>query len=593
MMIKNVSIICLMLCYLFMTYTAFVFYPKWKQTGTEATISWDVSGYYMYLPAMFIYNDLKKIGFKDEIMAKYHPTPDFQQAYIHEQSGNYVMKYSGGQAITMAPFFFAAHTYCKVSQTYPADGFSVPYQFCIGFGMLMYAFIGLFFLRKILLLYFKDSTVAIVLLCYVFGSNYLNYSSIDQAMTHNVLFTIYCLLIYFTIQFYKNYSTKNAVAIGFLVGLATLIRPTEIISCLIPALWQINNFEDIKSKFLFIKNYFSKFLFMVVMALMVISVQMIYWKYATGEWIVYSYGDQGFSWLKPHVFNYTISYHSGWLRYTPMMILPLLGLVLYLFYGKNKAAFIVFTVINLYIVTAWDIWDYGGRAMVQSYPVLAFPFALLIEKMWTKRWLTILFVLSALTFTYVNLWWTYHAHKGDIQVIGMTKEYYWKVIRTWGGNSEDKKLLDNPHVFEGSPQNTTLLYKNDFSADTSANVIDRNNNARLKLNKELQYSALYHIKKPPTIGKWVRVSADFLCTLKEWDVWKQTQFIVTFMDKDKSVQTNMIRVHRLISNGESKTIYLDAKTPESSWDTLRISFWNADGDKELIVDNLEVITFND
>ena len=26
---------------------------NWKQTKTEATISWDVSGYYIYLPAFY------------------------------------------------------------------------------------------------------------------------------------------------------------------------------------------------------------------------------------------------------------------------------------------------------------------------------------------------------------------------------------------------------------------------------------------------------------------------------------------------------------------------------------------------------------
>jgi hypothetical protein len=48
-------------------YTAFIFYPKWKQSGVEATISWDASGYYMYLPALFIYQDIKTCSFKDSV----------------------------------------------------------------------------------------------------------------------------------------------------------------------------------------------------------------------------------------------------------------------------------------------------------------------------------------------------------------------------------------------------------------------------------------------------------------------------------------------------------------------------------------------
>jgi hypothetical protein len=111
------------------------------------------------------------------------------------------MKYSSGLAITMSPFFLIAHLYCKINTIYPADGFSYPNQICIGVGMFLYGLIGLFFLRKILLQFFKDHTVAWLILCYVIGSNYLNYSSIDQAMTHNVLFTIYCFIIYLLLNF--------------------------------------------------------------------------------------------------------------------------------------------------------------------------------------------------------------------------------------------------------------------------------------------------------------------------------------------------------------------------------------------------------
>ena len=32
-------------------------------------------------------------------------------------------------------------------------------------------------------------------------------------------------------------------------------------------------------------------------------IQLAYWKYASGEWLVYSYEDQGFSWLKPHLYE--------------------------------------------------------------------------------------------------------------------------------------------------------------------------------------------------------------------------------------------------------------------------------------------------
>ena len=56
---------------LFILLSAFFYYPKWKQPHTEATISWDVSGYYFYLPAIFIYKDVKQLAFADSLVQKY------------------------------------------------------------------------------------------------------------------------------------------------------------------------------------------------------------------------------------------------------------------------------------------------------------------------------------------------------------------------------------------------------------------------------------------------------------------------------------------------------------------------------------------
>src|SRR4051812_4871460 len=91
-------------CVVLMCYASFFFYPRWQKENTEAAISWDVSGYYWYLPSVFIYKDLKHQSFKDSVLNKYHPTNnDFQQA-LKLDNGNYAMKYSSGMAFMYLPF---------------------------------------------------------------------------------------------------------------------------------------------------------------------------------------------------------------------------------------------------------------------------------------------------------------------------------------------------------------------------------------------------------------------------------------------------------------------------------------------------------
>lgn len=590
---NNLSRWSLLVCYIVMIYVGFLFYPKWTKTGTEATISWDVSGYYMYLPALFIYNDLAQCNyFKDSLLAKYQPTPNFQQAFVHEKSGNYVMKYSSGQAFAMLPFFFAGHFWATRSAIYPPDGYSFPYQVCLGVGMFLYALVGLYFLRKILLYYFKDTTVALLLLLYVLGTNYLNYAAIDQAMTHNTLFTLYTLIIFFTINFYRTFSRRTALFIGLLAGWAVLIRPTEIIALIIPLLWGISSWQDAKDRMGVLKTHFFKILMAAFAFAAVVSIQLVYWKWAAGEWIVYSYQDQGFSWLKPHIGKYTMSYRSGWWRYCPMMVFPYIGIIPFIHMHKNLVAVLSFTVLNFYIVTAWDVWDFGGRAMVQSYPILAFLMCALIEAVAQKGIYKALFYPLFALFLYINIWWTYHSHKGSIQVFGVSPSYYWQVIGRWSIDDEYRKLLDNKFVFRGTPQNVLTVYKNDFEADTSKNnTIDENSNKAIKVNGNLQFSQEYTFSKPDTLKDRLRFSAEFSCAYKEWNQDNMAQFSAAFYHKGQKVQGNMIRVYRFLNNGDhAKKLYFDA-VPPKKWDKAGVFLWNARGGNELFMDNLEVITF--
>ncbi len=567
---------------------------------TEATISWDVSGYYLYLPAIFIYKDLKKLEFGEDIISKYHPAPGFDQAFLHE-SGNYVMKYPVGQAIQYLPFFSMAHLYA-INSDAEADGFSRPYQFMISIGSLFIAFIGLFFLRKNLLHFFSDTAVSVSMLTIVFASNYLDYSAINGAMTHNYLFTIYSLLIFITISFYRTPSVIKAVGIGMLVGLAAITRPTEIISILIPAFWGISMplRKNLLDRISFFRNHKKEFFSALFTILVVGSLQLSYWKYVSGEWLVYSYQDQGFSWFKPHLLNGLFSYRSGWLIYSPAMLFALLGfLPLFLMKEKLFWSFALFTSIFIYIAFAWNIWWYGGslgqRAMVQSYAILAFPLCAWISWIEHKKIIKYFIYVLIVIFIYYNLWLTHQAHRGGLLHAGhMTKAYFWNTLGRYQPEENVLKLLDTDESFCGERKNVELIYKNDFEKDTvhtGCNALPIEGEKSLCLNEVRQWSPAYIIPFEKNEQKWIRVSADFHCILKEWDVWKMTQFIVTLSNDEKEVKSKLIRVHRLLNNGELKNIYLDVKLPIKKINTVKVKFWNADGTQSIMIDNLKIESF--
>ncbi len=583
------STLCLIVCCGFMLWLATSFYPRWNKTRTEATISWDVSGYYMYLPAIFIYDDLNSFRFLDTVLIKYNPTPDPQQIHVID-SNNKVIKYSCGQAITMLPWFLLSHAYALNSNRFEADGFSFPYQWGIGFGMFIYALIGLYLLRRFLLYYFSDSVTGVVLLLLVFGSNYLNYSSIDQAMTHNVLFVIYTCILLLTRNYYEGQQQyKHLIGLGFFCGLAALIRPTEIIAMLIPLTWGLASWKDINERIKIFGGSLQRLISFFLPILILGSLQLLYWKIYSGSWFVYSYGNQQFSWRHPHVMDFLFHYKSGWLLYCPLLIMVLPGMLIMLFKFKNGLLYFLFSSLAFYITTAWDVWDYGGnsgRAMVQYYPFLFIAIACLLQFCAQKRIRTVLLMPVLILGIYINLWWTYHAHAGEIQVSGASKEYYWKTIGKWQSNNEILKLLDNNYIHEKEIVSENVVYTNDFEKDTSAFVIEKQGNHCLELNAQHQKSNLYSCTLP--VGaKVIRASAQFACSHKEWEISKQTQFILRFYRQNTEVQSNLIRVFRFLNSGERKVIWLDAICPKD-YDLLTVSFWNAGSQTQIWIDDLKV-----
>jgi len=579
------------LCSLVLIYSGTFFYPRWQHGGSEAQISWDAGGYYWYLPSVFIYHDLRGQQFHQEILDEYRPTPpdDFQYAFQMEENGNYIVRYTMGTALLEAPFFIIAHAIAK-PLGYPNDGFSFPYQLMIYVGGIFFVLLGLWYLRKLLLYYFSDKVVAITLLLLVLGTNYLNYCGIDVGMSHCWLFTIYVFLVLNTHYYYQTFKRKYAIRIGVLVGIATLIRPPEFISVLIPLLWKMENISlrSITDRLQFLKKYRQHFIIAIMLGGLVISLQFIYWKYASGQWLVYTYQDQKFVWFSPHLEKYAFNYESGWLVYTPLMMLAVIGIIPFLKYGKNRIAIITFIIVNYYVVASWDQWQYGGRAMLQSYPVILFLLASLIDYLIKRKFLLWAAAPFLLIFTYFNLWWTYQAHSngGLTGSFPTTSQYFLATALRYNLPKAIQKLRDNKDHYTGEITNPRLIYTNDFN--------DENDEGKIIVDNENPESKAYSVLRPEEPCEWIRAGADIHIGQKEWNVWFMTEFIIRFKKGEQTVQENYIRLQRLLNDNETKHIYLDARVENTDYDRMEIQFKNDNnGSTRCEIDNLTVTGFND
>ena len=447
-------------------------------------LSWDVFGYYLYLPLQFIYNDLglKNISIVNSIIEKYNNTATFYQG-VQMPEGNYVMKYSAGMAVLYSPFFALGHLFAIILN-YPCDGFSLPYQYSIFIGSIFYSIIGIYFLSKILLEFFSRRIAAITLLLLVFGTNYIAHITMygQNAMSHNYLFTSYTIIIWYSICWHKTYKLKHAIILAFASGFTILSRPSEIVCLGIPLFWGIFNKESFIEKIRTLKEKLNQLVIFTIILLLIGSIQFIYWKIQTGKFLYNSYGGnpgEGFEFFHPFITELLFSFRKGWFIYTPIMFLALFGFIIIFKLRKDIFyTFFLFFIANIYIVSSWSCWWYAQsfsqRSVIQMYPIMAIILGFLIHWILDQKIIirNLLLIFLSL-FVFLNIFQSIQFHKGIIHGDRMTYSYYIKTFGKLNVNEEDKKLLLINRSFDGSE---SFENKQDYSLKSKVSYDFENDN---------------------------------------------------------------------------------------------------------------------
>ena len=404
----------------------------------------DVVSYYGYLPAAFIHGDLK-LGFTEN-------TKEYKYKFWPEKAANggKVIKTTMGLSILYAPFFVFGHTAALVSGE-AADGFSAPYQIAVIAGGLFYLLLGFYYLRKTLLLYFPDKITAFTLLSVFAGTNLLWYSTMENLMSHQYIFSLLSIFIWHTIRWHKAPTLKTALYIGLLGGLLTLIRPTMIFCFLFFALYHVYNLQTLKEKWKLCMSNKVQLLLMAFGVFFVFLPQLFYWKYVTDQWFFFSYVGERFYFDHPHLAEGLFGFRKGWLLYTPMMGLALAGL----FFMRKKAfpLFLPVALISLlmiYVLLSWWAWWYGGtfgnRAFIDWYPLLVFPLAGLYNAILErgKTFLKTVLIVCVCAFTALNMFQSWQFSRELIHYESMTKGAYFEGFFATRKTQKWEELLDEP-----------------------------------------------------------------------------------------------------------------------------------------------------
>jgi len=351
----------------------------------KAPVREDAVGYYAYLPASFIEKDLSFSFMIDDSYAYSGGINSFENKYNISEAGilgfnqlsddKYIDKYPVGVAVLLIPFYLIGHVLSLIFRT-GLDGWSFFYQYSALYGGVSYFLIGMFFLKKILKKYFSSFVTYFTLFSIILGTNLFNYAIYENIFSHVYSFFLITLFLYLVPKWLKDKSIKNTMFLGVNLGFVTLVRPTNLIVSILIILYGTNSFRKILKRLsLLIMNY-KKLLLMFAVFLIVLLPQLLYWKYATGKFFVYSYSDEGFNFFKPEILKVLFGSSKGLFFWSPLLVFAAVGLFLLKKRArKYLSAFILIFLIQLYLVSSWWNWEYGWsfghRAFTDFFSIFA------------------------------------------------------------------------------------------------------------------------------------------------------------------------------------------------------------------------------
>ena len=606
------SIITAILITLIYCYSAWVYKP-YKTLYYQ--IGGDSFGYYIYLPSFFIHHDLSDL--KATLLAKYRRNDpgkiknnEAPQLGVEPRGprGNTIIKYTMGVAVMQAPFFLIAHFLAGILHD-KQDGFSMIYMEALQISVIFYVLMGFLILIMILKNLFSDTVIALVITAVGLATNLYYLVCMNAPLSHPYLFFVYALLIYATISYYTTFLLRFLLLIGFCVGMIVLIRANEAYALLIPLLWGLVDRVSFIDRIRLVKNNLFSFIGAGLISFICIVPQLVYWKIASGSYIYYSYGTEKFDFLHPEIIRGLFGFGNGWLSYSPLMFLALIGI--YRVAKRHNPSFvplIIFLPLHIYIIYSWWCWfymgSYGSRPMTETYPLLSIPLAYSIEWFWQSLIKKMVLVFLIGFFSAVVIFNTYQT---SIDIFCSEIENWQSILAAFGKTRLSYKDIVILDTDESQPENLTFiktLYTADFEDSTlsgSSLRFFRSGTRSLCIGKG-QFSpsfgkTLKEIGAKP--GQWIKACVSCYSEENPQSLWAHSSLIIESTLNKKAGKWKAIRLQNKIDSTKHEIWYSAANMWGRPYfysrlpidmkedDKVAVYVWNASG-PDIYIDDLKV-----
>jgi hypothetical protein len=368
---------------------------------TGYVIGSDGLGYYAHLRSMLVDGDIQ---FANEFLEYNQFGQAVPNPHLRTVTDHVPNKYFIGPALLWVPFFLVAHTLTILANQFgfalEPDGYSVLYQFFIGFGSIIYGLAGLSLIYKITIRFFHKNEALIATSLIALGTNVFYYLTNEPTMSHSMSMFAVSLFAFIWVSDVGNRQKGAVVLLGLTAGLMVLIRSQNALFLVLLVLEWIR-FLKIESDFVSrFRKQIVEFGVFGITFLITLLPQFVVWKILYGHFLFYSYEGEGFNFANPHLLDSLFSARHGLISWTPAILLALAGVLLFLRkQPKFGLALIVAFILQWYLNASWHCWwfghSFGGRAYINCSFIFAIGIAMFLTT--TKKWVVpTRFLLAAL-----------------------------------------------------------------------------------------------------------------------------------------------------------------------------------------------------
>lgn len=193
--------------------------------------------------------------------------------------------------------------------------------------------------------------------------------------------------------------------------------------------WGLSSWAALRQRPRLLARHAGQLALAVGLAAAVAGLQFLFWYWISGHWVLETYQGEHFDFAHPQLMNGLFSIRRGWLVYTPLVALMLVGIWrLPRYVPAAVPAVLLLLPVLLYITFSWVQWWYGWgfstRPLVSIYPLLALPLGAVLASVRFSapgRWAVQGFVVLCIA---LNLWQGWQYVTGILPGEAITWELY-------------------------------------------------------------------------------------------------------------------------------------------------------------------------